>query len=319
MIWKTEHLDYFARDCFNGMCASRPDIWQVGYTQKNAAVLLKAKPTFDQFAVIVSGGAGNGPLFPGYVGEGLADAAAVGGPYSAPNAYAILEAGRMLGRKKGVLLLYNNFAGDYLNNDMAQEMLETEGIAVESVIVSDDVATALGEPKENRSGRCGIALLIKLAGAYAAAGMPLKEAAQKLRHAATRLGTLSLHLDEAQSMVYYGGGISGEPPIRTETHMDVHKAAAEVCRMLLADLQPTADEKLFLMINRLRMTSYADGYVMADAISRELPLHHDVAEVRCGVYSNVRDCYGYDFSILCMDEETCSYMSSRIQTDSFVI
>lgn len=319
MIWKTDRLDYFARDCYNGMSVSRPDLWQVGYTQKNAAVLLKAKPTYEHFAVIVSGGAGNGPLFPGYVGEGLADAAAIGGPFSAPNAYAILEAGRMLGREKGVLLLYNNFAGDYLNNDMAQEMLETEGIEVESVIVADDIATAVGEPRENRSGRCGIALLIKLAGAYALAGMPLKEAAEKLRYAATRLGTLSLHIDEEQSMVCYGGGFSGEPPIRTEKHMDVHKAASDICDMLLADIKPGADEKLFLLVNRLRMTSYADGYVMADAIYRELASRHDLAEFRSGVYSNILDSYGYDFSILCMDEETASFMNSRIQTDSFMI
>ena len=193
MIWKTERLDYFAKDMYEGMERAMPHVWNTGYTQKNAGVLVKRTPTPDRFSIIISGGAGNGPLFPGYVGEGLADAASIGGPFSAPNAYAIYEAAKQLGSKKGVLLLYNNFAGDYLNNDMAQELLEQEGIQVETVISNDDIATALGEPRAERNGRCGIALLIKLAAAYAKAGMELKEAAQLLRYATTRLGTLSLH------------------------------------------------------------------------------------------------------------------------------
>ena len=174
MIWKTGRLDYFAQDMYEGMERALPHVWSSGYTQKNAGVLVKKVPTPERFSVIISGGAGNGPLFPGYVGEGLADAASIGGPYSAPNAYAIYEAAKQLGSKKGVLLLYNNFAGDYLNNDMAQELLEQEGIQVETVISNDDIATALGEPRAERNGRCGIALLIKLAAAYAKAGMELK-------------------------------------------------------------------------------------------------------------------------------------------------
>lgn len=320
MIWKTERLDYYAEDLFSGMERAMPQHWQKGYTQKNAGVLMKRTPTLDHFAVIISGGAGNGPLFPGYVGEGLADAASIGGTFSAPNAYAIYEAGKALGREHGVLLLYNNFAGDYLNNDMAQELLEQEGIRVETVISNDDICTAAGEPRENRAGRSGIALLIKLAGAYAAAGMELGEAAKRLRYANTRLGTLSVHVDHAAGQIGYGGGFSGEPPVRVETHMDMARCAQEAAELLLADLKPEKEESLFLLVNRLRLTSYADGYIMANLMVKTLEARgYRVAQLRVAPFSNIMDRYGFDFNLLCMDADTAGRMDSYICSDCFVI
>lgn len=312
-------MDYFADDMFSGMERAMPNAWMKGYTQKNAGVLVKRNPTPDRFAVIISGGAGNGPLFPGYVAEGLADAASVGGPFSAPNAYAIYEVAKELGREKGVLLLYNNFAGDYLNNDMAQELLEQEGIRVETVISNDDVATALGEPREDRNGRCGIALLIKLAGALSKAGVDLPEAAQLLRYANTRLGTISVHVNHEAEEIYYGPGFSGEPPLLVETHMDMEKTAERVAQILLDDLKPQEGETLFLLVNRLRLTSYADSYIMANVMTRELEKHHKVAQLRVAPFSNITDKYGFDFSILCMNEETAKLMDTYIASDSFVI
>lgn len=319
MIWKTERLDYFAEDMFSGMERALPITWKKGYTQKNAGVLVKRNPTPDRFAVIISGGAGNGPLFPGYVAEGLADAASVGGPFSAPNAYAIYEVAKELGREKGVLLLYNNFAGDYLNNDMAQELLELEGIRVESVISNDDVATALGEPRENRNGRCGIALLIKLAGALSKAGMDLSEAARLLRYANTRLGTITVHVDHEAGEIYYGPGFSGEPPMLVDTHMDMEQTARQAVKILVEDLQPREDETLFLLVNRLRLTSYADSYIMANLMAKELEKCRPVEQLRVAPFSNITDKYGFDFSVLCMDSSTAKLMDSYISADSFII
>ena len=319
MIWKTGRLDYFAQDMYEGMERALPHVWSSGYTQKNAGVLVKKVPTPERFSVIISGGAGNGPLFPGYVGEGLADAASIGGPYSAPNAYAIYEAAKQLGSKKGVLLLYNNFAGDYLNNDMAQELLEQEGIQVETVISNDDIATALGEPSAERNGRCGIALLIKLAAAYAKAGMELKEAASLLRYATTRLGTLSIHVDFDAGEIQYGCGFSGEPPVLTETHMDMERAVDTAVHMLLEELKPREDETLFLLVNRLRLSSYADSYIIANLAVKALERHHVVAQLRVAPFSNITDKYGFDFSVLCMNEETAKYMDSYVASDCFVI
>lgn len=319
MIWKTDRMDYYAADFIAGMTKVFPDRWKCFKSGKNSGIIIKANPTPDRFAVIISGGGGNGPLFPGYVAEGLADAAVIGAPFAAPNAYAIYEAGKHLGSKKGVMLLYNNFSGDYLNNDMAQELLEMDDIPVESVVSNDDIATALNEPRENRSGRTGIALLIKLAGACSKKGMPLGEAASLVRYANERLGTISVHVNFDMQVIEYGAGFSGEPGIRTETHMDLRRSVHEATEMLLASLEPKDDELLFLLVNRLRFTTYPDSYIIANAAHDFLSQHYKVDQVRVGAYSNIYDTYGYELSILCMNREIAEMMGGCIATDSFII
>ena len=319
MIWNTQRMDYFAADSFSGMVKACPERWQCFSSGKNSGTLIKKNPNLDQFAIVISGGAGNGPLFPGYVGEGLADAAVIGAPFAAPNAYAIYEVGKYLGQNKGVLLLYNNFAGDYLNNDMAQELLEIDEIAVETVVSSDDVATALGEPKGNRSGRCGIGLLIKLAGSCALRGWSLQDTAQLLRQASSRLGTISLHVDFKAMQIAFGAGFSGEPGIKTTPLVDMQPAAHEALSVLLDDLQPAQSEKLYVLINRLRLTSYADSYIMANTIYDQLSVKYTVEKMHVAAYSNIIDTYGFNISILCMDEQIADLLKADISTDSFII
>ena len=47
------------------------------------------------------------------------------------------------------MLLYNNYAGDCLNFDLAQESAREEGIEVETVLVNDEIASA---PKGSEDG-----------------------------------------------------------------------------------------------------------------------------------------------------------------------
>ena len=177
MIWNTDRMDYFAADFFQGMGLAMPDRWEPLIGVRNAGAIVRKGFDPTRFAIIISGGGGNGPLFPGYVGEGLADAAVIGAPFAAPNAYTIYETGKALRPEKGVLLLYNNFAGDFLNNDMAAEFLQMDGIPVESVISNDDIASAVGEERSARGGRCGIAFLIKMAANCAKRDMSLQDTA----------------------------------------------------------------------------------------------------------------------------------------------
>ena len=37
-------------------------------------------------------------------------------------------------------MIYNNYAGDVLNFDMAQDMARMEGIKVETVLVNDEIS-----------------------------------------------------------------------------------------------------------------------------------------------------------------------------------
>ena len=319
MNWLEGNTDYYSSEYLTGMEMAYPERWKKLIGEKNSAALIRRRPASDRPVVIISGGAANGPLFPGYVGEGLADAAVVGGAYSAPNAYAIYETGKYIDSGHGVLLLYNNFAGDYLNNDMAAELLAMDGIPVESVWTTDDIASALGEEKSARSGRTGIALMIKLAGSCLSEGYTLHQAAELLRKANERTATLSMRVDFSDRKVYYGEGFSGEPGYMIAPCTDMGSLARQATEMICKDLKPARGERLTLLVNRMRMTSYSDSFMMTIKVLEVLSREYNVIRTRTANYSNIIDIYGFDITVMKTDAEMEHHLRSDIATDSFMI
>lgn len=319
MNWIVGNQDYYCADYLKGMVMTFPSRWRLLLEERNSAALARVSPPQGRPALIISGGGANGPMFPGYVGEGLADAAVIGGPYSAPTAYALYETARQLDCGHGVLLLYNNFAGDYLNNDMAQELLEMIGIRSASVIVKDDIASAVGEDREERSGRTGLTLLTKLAASCLEKGYSLTDTVQMLERAKKQLATVSVRVDVPTGTVYYGEGISGEPGIASSKESGLYGAAKTSLDMLIADIQPPKGSSLYLLVNRMRNTSYSDSYLMTRFAVEYLEKDFDVWRVRTGNYSNIIDVYGFDMTIMVLDDEKKELLEKDIQTDCFVI
>lgn len=319
MNWLVEGTANYSSLYFKGMEMAYPDRWRMLHGDENSAVLIKRRPTLNQVAVIISGGGANGPLFPGYVADGLGDAAVVGAPHGAPSAYAIYETGKYLGREKGALLLYNNFAGDYLNNDMAQELLEMDGLMVESVIATDDIASAVGEPKASRSGRTGIALLTRLAGSCAGLGYSLADTAALVRRANQRLGTLSVFIDIEKNVVTFGGGFSGEPGVLTMPCSSMEAVAQQAVQLLMEDLCPQPGEQCVLLINRMRYTSYSDSFRMAKCAMEALQQRAPILKTRVANFSNILDVYGFEITVLCADEGLIGHLEQDVTTDSFII
>ena len=309
MDWFAETRENYCPLWFEGMERAFPERWRVLKGQEPSAVLLRREPEPDRVAVVISGGGCNGPFSAGFVGEGLADAVVVGPPYAAPSAYALYETGKALGREKGVLLLYNNFMGDYLNNDMAEELLRLDGCRAEQVLCRDDMGSAIGEPRENRGGRAAIAWLIKIAAGAAAEGKPLKEVARLVRKAEARASTLCVCVDPQNNRVTYGKGFSGEPGFLTRENATVRGTAEETVGLLLEDVAPRQGERVYMLVNRLRMTSYSDGFVMAGCLHDALAGRCDLAQMRVGSYAMIADLYGYTVTLLCADGEIAPYLA----------
>lgn len=82
----------------------------------------------DRVAIVIGGGSGHYPAFAGLVGDGGADAAAMGNVFASPSAEQVYTVARSVAGPAGVLLTYGNYAGDVLNFDQAQERLRAEGI-----------------------------------------------------------------------------------------------------------------------------------------------------------------------------------------------
>lgn len=311
-----ETKDYYAANWFSGMELAYPEVWKSFHTAANCASLCKRVPTPERVTTIISGGGSDGPLLPAFVGEGLADACIVGAPYSAPNAYAIYETAKELSqRKKEVVFLYNNFSGDYLNNDMAAELLMLEGYSVESIAATDDMGMAVGEAKQNRGGRCGLPYLIKIASHCAISEHGLHKTAQLLRYANERISTLCVTIDQQENVVSYGAGFSGEPGFFIDAYTNLQSMAEKSVGFLIDDISPAADEKLYLLVNRLRFTSYADSYHMAHRFYDILSKRHPIAQMRVGAFSNILDVYGYTFTLLAANREIASHLDGDIMTD----
>ena len=119
--------------------------------------------------------------------------------------------------------------------------------------------------------------------------------------------------------IAYGAGFSGESGVRTATHMDMGRCAQEACNMLLEDLEPQEGERLYVLVNRLRYTSYADGYIFANLVHRYLSSKHPVEQMRVANFSNIIDVYGYSVTILCADANLRPYLEGTCYTDSFIL
>ena len=161
-------------ESMKGIFAAQPDEF-VRLPGEYSYTLYRKRLKRDRVQIVISGGGGAGPLFPGFVADGLADAISHGDFGCAPNAYSLYEVGKAIHQGKGILYMTNNFAGDFLNNDMAQELLVTEGIPAKVAYASDDIFSAQGEPKEKRGGLSGIGLMMKAASGAADRGMGLDE------------------------------------------------------------------------------------------------------------------------------------------------
>jgi len=148
-----------------------------------SAVIRRDAPVADKVGIVIGGGAGHEPLFLEYIGPGMADAAAHGQIFAAPAPAIVYEAIKAVNGGRGVILLYNNYAGDVLNFDLAQERARAEGILVQTVLINDEIASAPKGQESERRGTTADHLIIKIAGAAAEARLSLDEVVRITRKA----------------------------------------------------------------------------------------------------------------------------------------
>ncbi|MBU9167623.1 dihydroxyacetone kinase subunit DhaK, partial [Burkholderia gladioli] len=168
-------VEHVVPDLLNGLVALNPHLALLaGRTIVVRADAAEAASR-GEVALISGGGAGHEPAHAGYVGAGMLSAAVAGEVFTSPSVDAVLDAIRAVAGPAGVLLIVKNYTGDRLNFGLAAEIARAEGIDVETVIVADDVALAARGEHAGRRGLAGTVLVHRIAGAAAAAGLPLAE------------------------------------------------------------------------------------------------------------------------------------------------
>ena len=218
----------------------------------------------DRVAIISGGGSGHEPAHAGYVGKGMLSAAVAGEVFTSPSPDAVLAAIKATAGSKGALLIVKNYTGDRLNFGLAAEQARLEGIAVEMVIVADDVALADSNERTGRRGLAGTLFVHKIAGAASEEGKPLVEVAALARSVAEAVRTMGVALSPctvpgaSQSSftleadeIELGLGIHGEAGARK---MLLEPADAIVDRLLdaiLSDAKIPPNRRIALLVNNL--------------------------------------------------------------------
>ena len=160
---------------------------------KNVVARIDA-PVDGKVGIVIGGGAGHEPLFLEYIGKGVADASAHGEIFTAPTPDMIVDAIKAADSGKGVILLYNNYDGDVLNFDMAQEIARAEGIKVETVLITDEISSAPKEKISERRGTTADRLVIKIGGAAAEYGNDFESIIKILKKAIYNSRSLGVSL-----------------------------------------------------------------------------------------------------------------------------
>ena len=268
-------------------------------------------------ALVVGGGSGHYPAFAGFVGPGMADAAVAGDVFASPSAHSVAHVTRLAHRGGGILLGFGKYAGDVMNFGLAAERLQSEGIDVRILPVTDDVASGPADQPELRRGVAGDLVVFKIVGAAAEAGLNLDEVERVAKKANASTITFGVAftgctLPGAQAPLFtvppgrmgVGLGIHGEPGISEENVLPAKELAAMLVKRLLAEKPARSSGRVAVVLNGLGCTKYEELFVLWAGIEVELKkagLTLVMPEV--GEFVTSLDMAGCSLTITWLDEE----------------
>ena len=274
-------------------------------------------PIKGKVAIATGGGSGHLPVFMGYVGKGLADGACIGNVFSSPSAGQMKRVTKAIDGGAGVLYLYGRYQGDMMNFNSAAEESIKNGIRVESVIVSDDVASAPPERHSERRGVAGIFFAYKIAGAMANEMASLDEvkrvtqkAVDNTRSLGIALGPCTIPLvgkpnfEISDDEMEIGMGIHGEQGVERVKMRTADEIAANLVDRVVNDMPFVAGDEVAVLVNSLGATPLEELYVLyrkIDELLREkgLVLHRPYV----GRYACSMEMQGMSLSLMKLDDE----------------
>ncbi|MDK2896721.1 MAG: phosphoenolpyruvate---glycerone phosphotransferase subunit DhaK [Candidatus Atribacteria bacterium] len=292
----------------------------------------KDAPVQGKVGVVTGGGSGHKPAFIGYIGKGLVDAVAVGDIFAAPPVQRAYEAIKASHGGRGVLLCFGNYSGDVMNFGMAQELAQSEGIEVESVIVNDDVASSPRDRMDNRRGVAGEVILWKVAGAMAEEGADL----QKMKEVGERavFNTRSMGVAHTPCILPTSGkpsfeigpdemeigvGHHGEPGIERTKMMSADQVTELLTLKVIEDLPFASGDEVTVLINGLGSTSLLEMYICVRKVAEILSDHNiKIYRTYIGEFFTSLEMGGFSVTLTKMDDELKKYIDAPCDGVHFV-
>ena len=240
-------------------------------------------PVQGKVGIISGGGSGHEPAHGGYVGKGMLDGAVAGEVFTSPTPDQVFEAIKAVDGGKGVLLVIKNYTGDVMNFEMAAELAEAEGIAVEKVIVNDDAAVENSTYTVGKRGIAGTVFVHKIAGALAEAGGSLEEVTAVAEKEVANLSSMGMALTPCtvpaagkpgfsigDNEMEIGTGIHGEPGIERSDIKSADEVTEVLLNKVLAQLELEDNSQAAVMINGLGATPLMELYIVNNKVSSML-------------------------------------------------
>ena len=314
------------REALEGMRAAHGD--RIRVSLEPFYIVRSEAPRTGKVGVVSGGGSGHEPMHGGYVGRGMLDAACPGQIFTSPTPDQIFEASKAVSAGAGVLHVVKNYTGDVMNFALAAEMLRDEGIAVESVLVDDDVAV---ENSLYTAGRRGVGLTVlmeKLLGAAAEEGKALadlKKLGESIRSSGRSMGMALTPCTVPQSgrpsfvladdEMELGIGIHGEPGRRRVQLAAADEITALLMEPLFRDLPFRSGDEVLLFVNGMGGTPLLELYIVYRKAA-EIAIQHGLKVVRnlVGAYITSLEMAGVSITLLKMDQELCRLWDAPVDT-----
>lgn len=281
------------------------------------SIVSRNGPRKGKVGLVIGGGSGHEPSFLGFVGKGLADAAAIGNVFASPPPDPIIECTKAVDGGAGVLYMYGNYAGDVMNFDMAAEMVAMDDIEVRTVLSTDDIASAPLNEKHKRRGVAGNFFIFKAAGAACDMMLSIDECERIARKANDRTYTVGVALcpcslpqtrkwnfEMGDDEMEIGMGIHGEPGMSREPLQTADEITDRIIDKIFGEMAPAAGDRVAVLVNSLGSTPLMELYIMNRRVHQRLRERGvEVHKTWVGTYCSSLEMAGASITLMHLDDE----------------
>ncbi|AJD45974.1 dihydroxyacetone kinase subunit DhaK [Rhizobium sp. SEMIA 4085] len=303
-------------EMLQGVLAAHPDHLYAAEDMPRA-IIAKNGPRKGKVGLVIGGGSGHEPTFLGFVGKGLADAAAIGNVFASPPPDPIIACAKAVDGGAGVLFMYGNYAGDVMNFDMAAEMLALDDIEVRTVLTTDDVASAPSDQMHKRRGVAGNVFIFKVAGAACDLLYSLDDVERAARHGNSRTYTMGVALSPCslpqtlrpnfligEDEMEIGMGIHGEPGVARGPLKTADEVTDELMDSILREMNASPGDRVAVLVNSLGSTPMMELYIMMRRVKSRLDdtglvIHTSLV----GNYCTSLEMAGASITVIHLDQE----------------
>lgn len=311
----------FVPEMLQGIALANPDTLR--YVPEYNLIMRSDAPRSDKVSIVQGSGSGHEPAHVMSVGKGMLDAACPGDVFAAPPTDYVYETIKLLTSPKGVLLLVNNYTGDKMAFDMAQELAEAEDINVRTLFIDDDVAVQDSTYTVGRRGVAGNFFVMKAVGAASERGADLDELVrigEKVNSVTRTMGMAltactppakgSPLFDLPADEMEMGVGIHGEPGRRRVKLAAADAIVDELLTAVADDLPYKSGDNVALMINGLGGTPISELYLLyRHAHNRLVDRGISINRSYVGEYCTSLDMAGASLTLVRLDDEIESLLA----------